>query len=283
MKKNNWKEFAFKEASYNYMGDALKNNWARLHKGDCEDFPEAGKLQALIAANPSLRPVIPLTEAAAILQDGWRAYHRGDFIDAVTLGLKLGPLGHCLVNKASNIYATYLEEDGDRKLVLWRESAERAEKLAGLVPRLANAWYFGAQALGRYSQEISIAKALTQGLAGKIKAALDKAIALTPQHADAHIALGAYHAEIIAKVGGLVGGLTYGASKDDAVQHFERALELNPSSAIARIEYANGLAKLFGKSRLGQAVKLYQEAAQCQPADAMERLDVELARAELAD
>ena len=39
---------------------------------------------------------------------------------------------------------------------------------------------------------------------------------------------------------------------------------------------------LFGKSRLADAEALYQEAAQCTPVDAMERLDVELAKAELA-
>ena len=52
-------------------------------------------------------------------------------------------------------------------------------------------------------------------------------------------------------------------------------------SAIARIEYANGLILLFGKSRIADAEKLYKEAAACKPADAMERLDVELARSEL--
>ena len=38
---------------------------------------------------------------------------------------------------------------------------------------------------------------------------------------------------------------------------------------------------LFGKARMAEAEKLYQEAAACKPADAMERLDVELARSEL--
>jgi hypothetical protein len=60
-----------------------------------------------------------------------------------------------------------------------------------------------------------------------------------------------------------------------------QALKLNPDSAIARVEYANGLIMLFGKGRLGDAAKLYEEAAACKPADAMERLDVELARSEL--
>jgi hypothetical protein len=39
------------------------------------------------------------------------------------------------------------------------------------------------------------------------------AIALQPRHADAHIALGAFHAEVIDKVGALIGGMTYGAKQ----------------------------------------------------------------------
>ena len=38
---------------------------------------------------------------------------------------------------------------------------------------------------------------------------------------------------------------------------------------------------LFGKSKVDEATKLYEKAAACKPADAMERLDVELAKSEL--
>jgi hypothetical protein len=38
---------------------------------------------------------------------------------------------------------------------------------------------------------------------------------------------------------------------------------------------------LFGNSRLAEAEQLYRDAAACKPADAMERLDVDLARTEL--
>jgi cytochrome c-type biogenesis protein CcmH/NrfG len=137
--------------------------------------------------------------------------------------------------------------------------------------------------LGRYAQGISIVKALAQGIGTKVKSALDTAVKLAPKHADAHIALGAYHAEIIDKVGAMIGGLTYGAKKDAGLKHYETAMKLNPDSAIARIEYANGLVMLEGKKAVPQAEKLYAEAAACDPQDAMEKLDVELAKSELED
>jgi hypothetical protein len=64
---------------------------------------------------------------------------------------------------------------------------------------------------------------------------------------------------------------------------FEQALKLNPGSAIAMIERANGLVMLEGDKRLKEAEALYADAAACQPMDAMECLDVELAREELED
>ncbi len=91
---------------------------------------------------------------------------------------------------------------------------------------------------------------------------------------------GAYHAEIVAKVGGMLASLTYGASKEAAVKHFDIARKLLPNSAIARIETANGLVMLFGKSKLSEATKLYEEAAKQKPADAMQKLDAEHAKEE---
>ena len=157
----------------------------------------------------------------------------------------------------------------------------RAEAQARAEPKNANAHYLYAYAAGRYSQRISVAKALAQGYGGKIRAALEAALKLEPKHADAHIAMGAYHAEIIDKVGALVGGLTYGAKRETGEEHFRKALALAPDSPIAHIEMANGMVLMHGKKMLAEAGKLYARAAGITPRDAMEKLDVEAARAEL--
>ena len=258
MAKKTWKNFPFPDKHFSYAGAALKKHWERLHRGDGEPYPN---------------------EEAA--QEAWRAYHAGDFAKAVEIGLAAGTSGINAANKAAMIHANYLEEDEDAKLKLFEEIAERCVALQQAEPASANAWYFHAYALGRYSQGISITKALAQGMGGKIKASLDQALKLQPKHADAHIALGTWHAEIIDKVGGLVGGLTYGAKKEASEKHFRAALELNPDSAIARTEYADGLVMLFGRARMRDAEKLYDEAVACTPADAMEKLDIEAAKAEM--
>ncbi|MEO7886197.1 MAG: hypothetical protein ABIR76_05605, partial [Polaromonas sp.] len=61
------------------------------------------------------------------------------------------------------------------------------------------------------------------------------------------------------------------------------ALKLHPGSAIGMIEYANGLVMLEGDKRMKEATKLYEQAAASNPMDATERLDVEMAKAELED
>ncbi len=281
MPKARWKPFPYADAAYDYAGARLKANWAKLHHGDLEPFPAVGELRKLIDRCAEFAPSGKLEQAAAKLEDAWRAYHRGDFGQAVELGLAVGPLGYAVANKSANIYATYLETNKNAKLELFLEVAMRAEKIFSREKSVVNAWYFHAQALGRYSQEISVVKALAQGLGGKVKTSLEQTLRLEPRHADAHIALGMYHAEIINKVGSALGALTYGASREEAVKHYETALKLNPHSAIARIEYANGLAMLFGEVKLARATSLYQEAALCPAYDAMERLDAELAKTEL--
>ena len=283
MAKTHWKPFGHADAAYEYAGARLKANWPRLHRGDREPYPDPAELKKLVGACAEFAPSGPLERAAATLEDAWRAYHRGDFGAAVELGLAVGPLGHSVANKATNIYATYLETDEKARLALFLQSAERAEHVFTRDKSVVNAWYFHAQALGRYSQGISVVKALAQGLGGKVRTSLEQAIRLEPRHADAHIGMGTYHAEIVSKVGAVLGGLTYGASREEAVKHFEAALKLNPNSAIARIEYANGLAMMFGKAKLAQATSLYEEAAARPPADAMERLDAELAKSEIED
>jgi tetratricopeptide (TPR) repeat protein len=253
-----WSKFPYPDKAIDRDDAAVKKAWARLHRGDAEPLPkDAGALAA------------------------WTAFHAGRFGDAVDAGTKAGGAALNAAVKAQVVYASYLEKSEKAKLALLEEAAGWAETRRREAPKDANAHYLYAFALGRWGQGISVAKALGQGFGGKIKDALTTAIKLEPKHADAHVAYGAYQAEVIDKVGGIVAGVTYGAKKDSAVEHFEKALKLNPDSAIARIEFANGLLMLFGKSRIADAEKLYKEAAKSAPADAMERLDVELAKSEL--
>ena len=254
-----WTAFPYDDVDYHLDAASLKKKWGRLHAGDAEPLPKDDKVLA-----------------------AWALFHGGDFQKAFDAGLKAGGSGITVANKAQSIYANYLEKSEKTKLAMFQEVIARAEAQVTEDPKNANAHYWMAYALGRYSQGISVAKALAQGLGSKVKSALETTIKLAPKHADAHIVLGAFHAEVIDKVGKLL-GKTQGADAATGLKMFQQALKLNPTSAIAMIEYANGLVMLEGDKRMKEAEKLYAQAAASEAADAMERLDVEMAKAELED
>lgn len=253
-----WQPFPYENASYRHTAASLKKAWKRLHAGDAEPMP---------------------TNKALI--DAWIAFHAGEFEAAIRLGLAQGPDGYTVANKAAFVYADYLEKSA-RKFEIFEEIVSRCEELQALQPANPAAYYWHACALGRYAQGMSVVNAIAQGIAGKLKRSLDTTLKLQPQHADAHIALGIYYKEIINTVGAAIGRLTYGATREQSYQHFLSAIEQNPESAIARIEYANALLTLEGKKKAEEAHSLYQEAAALTPRDAMECLDIELAKTKLS-
>jgi tetratricopeptide (TPR) repeat protein len=254
-----WTAFPF-AGDYFFDAESVKKNWARLHAGDAE----------------------PLPQDDDVLQ-AWALFHTGEFQKAMEMGLKIGGAGLTVANKSACIYANYLEKQDQTRLDLYQEVIERAQAQTQQDPKNVNALYWQAYALGRYSQGISVARALAQGLGSKVKTALENVIKLEPKHADAHIALGAFHADVIDKVGLLIGGMTYGAKKDTGLALFQEALKLNFQSAIGMVEYANAMLMLEGDKMMANANLLYQQAAAAQAIDAAERLDVEMAKIELED
>ena len=58
-----WKAFPHPAKAYTYAGEALKKNWDRLHRGDCEPFPKDKEVQ-----------------------EAWRLFHSGQFAESVAAG-----------------------------------------------------------------------------------------------------------------------------------------------------------------------------------------------------
>ncbi|MCW5652897.1 hypothetical protein [Hydrogenophaga sp.] len=240
--------------------ERLRSQWNRLHLGDAEPWPK----------DPAL-------------QQAWLLFHNGEFQQAAEAGLALGDAGLNVANKATCIHASYVERRESSREALLLEAAARAEGLQQRQPDNPGAWYWQAYALGRYGQGISVAKALTQGLGVRVKTALENTLRLCPQHADAHLALASFHAEVIDKVGHLIGSMTYGADKAAGLALYDKAMSLNPDSAVTLTECANGLVMLEGEQRLAQATALLDRAAAMEPLDAMERLYVASAKVALTN
>jgi tetratricopeptide (TPR) repeat protein len=254
-----WIAFPYDAADYALDVATLRTRWERLHRGDAEPLPDN---DAVLAA--------------------WALFHGGQFQQAYDAGLQAGGAGITVANKAQAVHASYLETSERVRLAMLLEISERAGEQAQKSPDCAAAHYWLAYSLARYSHGTNIARAAAQGFGERVKTALETAIALSPRHADARVALGSFHAEVIDRVGRPL-GTAQGADAAIALESFKEALALNPTSVPAHIEYAMGLVMLEGERRVKEAEQLCADAAACTAEDAAERLEVEMARAELHD
>ena len=280
--KASWAALPKDMQGFSFPGDALKKAWSKLHAGDQEPYPDKKRAAALIAAAGKQAPKgLDADALAAALQDAWRSFHQGDFKAAYDAGVALGPVGASVAVKAIGIHATHLVDDEGEKLKRFEQAAKLAEAAAEALPDEANSHFRHAFALGRYSQCISIVKALKAGIAGKVRTALETALERAPNHAEAHTAMALYHAEIIGKVGSMIGGVTYGAKASEAKKHMATALRLTPQVPIAHIEHGNLLLLLHGDKEEAEAAHAYEIAGSLKPLDAMDALDAAFARAQL--
>jgi tetratricopeptide (TPR) repeat protein len=278
MAKAKWAKFPYPNPAFDYPGDQLAKAWPKLHAGDAEPYPDTARVAALLKANPRLGKAGEAAAIASALADAWRAYHRGDFEQAHAAGLALGPIGAAVACKAMGIHATYLVDDERTKLGRFETVARIAEEAIAALPKEANAHYFRAFGWGRYSQLISVTKALAQGIAGKVRESLEATLKLAPKHAEAHLALAVYHAEIVAKVGGMLASLTYGAKASTAFDLIAKAQKLAPDSPVVHLEHGHVLLLLEGEKGEEAAAKAYAKAAKMKPIEAMQALDIAAAR-----
>ena len=280
-KKTAWAAFPGKAAAFIYDGAKLHKAWDALHAGDGEPYPDEKRAEALLKAAGKQAPALNAAQLAEHLQDAWRAFHAGEFQQAYELGTSLGPVGASVACKALGIHTTYLVKKPDDQLERFQQTGELGDQAMLALPKEANSHYRMAFGNGRYSQGISITKALKMGIATKVKNALDTCLKLNPKHAEAHLASALWHAEIISKVGAMIGGLTYGAKRKLAEEHMKAALKLAPKMPIVHVEHAQMLL-LLDEDNEQEAADAFERATLLNPLDAMDFLDARFAQEQIS-
>jgi len=240
---------------FDYSGDLLQASWKDIHAGNLEPFPEDEELQ-----------------------ETWRAYHEGRFQEAMERGEKFGGAHLVPANFATIIYAQYVETDDKRKIELFQSGIELGKRATEACPESANAFYMLAVSYGRHSQFISMIEALQQGVGPKIRDNASRCVELEPKHAEGHVTLAVWNAEIVDKVGSMLGGLMYGAKKDQAEENYRKARELAPESPVPYVESAYGMMMMYGEMEREKIAGYLETALQKKPMDAMQTLDLEKAR-----
>ena len=214
--------------------------------------------------------------------DAWRHYHAGEFQQAVEAGQTAGGAGINVANKAQAIYANYLEKPTSAKLALFEEAPSGPKRAAPKRPKDANAHYLYALRArplqpGHLGREGARAGPRRQDQGGARDGDQARAQARRRAHRVRRLP-GRSHRQGRRRWSA---GMTYGAKKDSALEHFQKALKLNPDSAIARIEYANGLITAVRQGERGGSDEALRAGGRVQARRRDGALDVELARAEL--
>lgn len=252
--------------------EALRERWSMLHRRDTEPFPDAERIRA-VAADLGRKPPEDAEAVARAMQDAWRAYHAGRLREAYRRARAQGPYGYYLAERTWVAYTGTLAPK-DRRRALLEAAVARIE--AHPQPRSTvrlNAYWVQGLLLGQYSRYVSTTEARSRDIPDRVKRVLDWVLEQRPEHAQAWINLGAYHAEIIQRVGWLLAGVTYGANAEDAASAFRRGLSLAPGMAVGYGEAAMGLHRIDAEA-FGDRIRRYANTLRnLEPKDAEDFLE----------
>ena len=208
-----------------------------------------------------------LSVSAPALADSASLFRDGKFAEAAQAGAKEAtPEAQVAAARALLALAAFRTADKARAVALCNEAAARADAALAQKPGWGPAILQKGIALG-YVAKLERSQ-------GKGKAArkwMDDARTAMPQDALAWAALGGWHGEAVATLGGFLASAALGAKKAEAIKAFDTALTKPGAGAVVPTYYAFTLLSLdAGNAARAQA--LLSQATRATPADAFEAL-----------
>lgn len=257
-----WRTYPQTLPQFDYSNDLLQKNWSQLTAGiqlpwpDSDyvelmmgQFPQLSKQLLILAsqpdAHPALAPILlknyqPLAEA---VQHVWRLHYEGQYQQAYQLGMELGPAGLLPALYSKLIHTTFLI-DTDSKEEKFLE-IDRVMKPLLLLAQDFDFLTFGdAYQKARRLELLSTTAATASGLLGPTQESLQILHKKSPQHPLYSAMLAGIDAGIIERVGGFIGGMTYGADEDQLIELFDNALIQENRLAVLYNEFSLALVRL---------------------------------------
>jgi len=213
--------------------------------------------------------------APAEAQDAYELWHGGKYEEAVASGLVAGtPAGATVAARAAlSLLMLHVPPCLD--------CVHRAEQLARDAikanPGAAAARIYLAVALGYEARLIGAVQAARAGLAGQAKSEVDRALAADPANAQALATLGGWHIDTVRIAGAFLAGLAYGATLDDGLAKFSKALELAPDDPVIAYQFALELASYDSARYRARIESALARAAAAPPHSEFERATVKRA------
>ena len=211
------------------------------------------------------------------LKDANILYDKGKYLESVNLASEILSIESYIFRaRTLAIYGHFLL-DGEEAIQVFKKAKDFAFLALDIDNLDDNAHVEAAHTMGRYSQLLGIVRALKDGYAEKISFHLDQAIKINPNNVSAQISKGTWHAEIVDKAG-FMANILYGATSDQAREHYENALNLDAENIGFLYEISYGLWLLDSKKDRVKAKNLLSKVIEAEPKNHLDGLYIEKAK-----
>jgi hypothetical protein len=294
---SSWPQYPSTLPQFDYSGEKLEQHWTQLAAATGMPWPDELFIKTMMNKFPqltqqlkaraqsdnapeALRQILnnnyqPL---ALSIQQVWRLHYQGNYEQAYQLGMSLSPAGLFPAIYAKLIHTTYLVNDPKKK----EENFLEVDQILSEILPLANHYDFiifgDAYQKARRLELMSTSAATTSGLLGQTQDKLKKLHADFPDNPLYPAMLAGIDAGIIERVGQFIGGITYGADEDRAIQLFQQAIETQPNLAILYNEFAQTVLRLDDNTHNKLLLDLLEQCTKLTVYNAEEALNQESCR-----
>ena len=204
-------------------------------------------------------------------------FNKGEYLESVNLASKnISIESYIFQARTLAIYGHFFLEE-EEAIKVFKQASEFAFLALDIDSLDDNAHVEAAHTMGRYSQLIGIVSALKEGYAEKISFHLDEALKINPDNVSAQISKGTWHAEIVDKAG-FMANILYGATTEQARNHYEIALNLDGENIGVLYEISYGLFLLDEKEDILKAKQLLTKAIKLSPINHLDKLYIQKAK-----
>lgn len=219
----------------------------------------------------ALASIFPARASVQDLGPARLAFARGAFAEAAALARPIATAeGLAFAARAAIVEGDFIAPPPERRTILLRAEADARAAIA-LDPQNLEGHLCLALALGFIGRMDGSLAAHFAGYAAEARAHIDRALALDPNSAWAHALLGGWNLEIV-RDGGMIGETIYGASLDQGLAAYARALSLEPDNVAIAYQYALQLIALGGPLHRIEAKRALATALNAKPQDELGRL-----------
>lgn len=278
---SDWVNYPDDLEQFDYSEHKLQKYWPKLAAATGLPWPDEAFIKEMMSEFPqlaeqlkekaqhsnapeSLKAILSQNyqPLALAVQQAWRFHYQGQYQQAYELGITLAPAGLFPALYAKLIHTSYLVTDTDDKEKAYLEIDH---VIAEILPKTNNFQFliFGdAYQKARRLELMSTPAATASGLLGPTQDNLRKLHNESPNNPLYSAMLAGINAGVIERVGGFVGGLTYGADEEEAIELFKLAVKNQPDLAILYNEFAQAILRLDDSTYGGLLLEILNQCDQ---------------------